>query len=185
MNRKILYVIIAVLVVILAAGVVMVFTMQNPTAAPKNPSVSADATQNTGEAAAPTADPVTGEVPTAPGADVPAAVTDPTASEAATEPTTESGETTEPTEDTKPTDPTDASEGPLIPDAPVATQPANGPVTYLDYLAMTGEQQMAFINTFSSYDAFFAWFNAAKEAYEDSLIVIDGSTPVDGGNVHG
>lgn len=178
MNRKVLYIIIAVLAVILLGGLVFVFVMSNADAAPTTPPaaevVQTDAPTGGAVAADPTAQTDNQ------GAEQ--AVTEGTA--APTE-TTEATEATEVTEATEATDATQETQGTLIPDAPVATQPADGTVTYLDYINMTGAEQMAFINTFSSYDAFFAWFNAAKEAYEDGLIEVDGSTPVDGGNLNG
>ncbi len=39
-------------------------------------------------------------------------------------------------------------------------------VTYAEYLAMTGAEQSAFINSFESTEAFFQWRNAAKAEYE-------------------
>lgn len=187
MNRKVLYIIIAVLAVILLGGLVFVFVMSNADAAPTTPP-AADVIQTdapTGGAAA--ADPTS----QTDNQGAQQAVTEGTAAPTETTEATEATEVTEATEATEATDATDATDatqetqGTLIPDAPVATQPADGTVTYLDYINMTGAEQMAFINTFSSYDAFFTWFNAAKEAYEDGLIEVDGSTPVDGGNLNG
>ena len=80
--------------------------------------------------------------------------------------------------ETNPTEP-DSSEGTEpAPSEPTPSVPpvANG-VTYVEYYQMTGEQQQAFINSFDSIEAFFAWHTAAKEAYEESWTPIDGSTP--------
>lgn len=58
-----------------------------------------------------------------------------------------------------------------------ATQPTTQPTTpanpgagmdYQTFQAMTGAEQRAFQESFESLDAFFAWFTAAKEAYEQA-----------------
>ena len=49
------------------------------------------------------------------------------------------------------------------------TKPSAKPeesMTYEQFQAMTGAEQRAFQDSFESLDAFFAWYNAAKEAYE-------------------
>ncbi len=77
--------------------------------------------------------------------------------------------TTEPTEEA----------GPLFPEATDITVPENNEITYLDYHSMTAAEQKAFINTFESFDAFFEWHDAAYQAYKDSMVLIDGTTPFD------
>ena len=73
-----------------------------------------------------------------------------------------------------------AADDTAISDSPKdVTVPDSDEVTYESYQAMTGEEQMAFMESFESMEAFFAWFNAVKEEYEENLIVIDGSTPID------
>lgn len=52
-----------------------------------------------------------------------------------------------------------------------ATQPSSAPkdpakMDYETFRAMTGAEQRAFQESFESIEAFFAWYNAAKEAYE-------------------
>ena len=89
--------------------------------------------------------------------------------------------TTTPTTEPKETEP----DKPYFPEATGTPAPEKGEVTYLEYHAMTATEQKAFINTFESYDAFFEWHDAAKKAYEDSLIEIDGTTPVDFGDIVG
>ena len=42
----------------------------------------------------------------------------------------------------------------------------DGSTDYEKYLAMTGEEQEAFYNTFASPDEFFAWLNNARAEYE-------------------
>lgn len=39
-------------------------------------------------------------------------------------------------------------------------------MTYEKYIAMRGDDQMAFFNTFGSVEEFVAWYNTAKEKYE-------------------
>ncbi len=53
-------------------------------------------------------------------------------------------------------------------------------VTYAEYLAMTGEEQMAFINSFSSITDFFEWRAAAKAEYESQN---SGGELGNGGNI--
>lgn len=62
-------------------------------------------------------------------------------------------------------------------DAPVITE-----VTYESYIAMSGEQQQAFINQFASVEEFVKWYNASKEKYdaEHPDIEIGGDTVIDG-----
>ena len=59
----------------------------------------------------------------------------------------------------------------------------SGPVEldYETFKAMTGAEQMAYQNSFPSLDAFFDWYMAAKEAYEQANppIEIGGSGVVD------
>ena len=77
------------------------------------------------------------------------------------------------------------STGPVVDDATIpnlpegVTAPASDEVTYEIYQAMTGEEQMVFMDSFESMDAFFAWYNAAKEEYEAKQIEIDGTAPID------
>ena len=47
-----------------------------------------------------------------------------------------------------------------------ATSPVTGMLTYESYEAMTEEQQIAFMETFESIEAFFEWYNTAKAEYE-------------------
>lgn len=58
----------------------------------------------------------------------------------------------------------------------VTTQPSSGENSTMDYKtfqAMTGAEQRAFQDTFESLDAFFEWYNAAKETYEKENPPID------------
>lgn len=81
---------------------------------------------------------------------------------------------TEP-KDPDPTDPTEKPEQPT--DAP-GFAPEISAEAYLAYYNMSGADQQNFINSFDSIDAFFAWHNAAKEAYENNRTPIDGTTPI-------
>ena len=54
-------------------------------------------------------------------------------------------------------------------------------MTYEQFQAMTGAEQFAYQSSFADLDAFFAWYNAAKEAYdkENPSIEIGGNGSVD------
>ena len=78
---------------------------------------------------------------------------------------------------------TNTTEPPQTPETttPAVTEPettAPITVTYPEYLAMSGQDQAAFIDSFDSLEAFFAWLNQAKAEYEDQRIPIDGTTPI-------
>jgi len=93
--------------------------------------------------------------------------TDPSQSTESTE-NTQGSQGTEGTENTEGTEPTEATE-PAESTQPSET-PDDGVVDYEDFIAMTPAQQRAFQESFgqgeAGLDAFFAWYNAAKEAYE-------------------
>ena len=95
-----------------------------------------------------------------------------------------------------------------LPATEVATEPVNHPttdlpkpdqteadsgsqddfeVTYAQYMAMSAKEQRAYMDSFQDVDAFFAWFNAAKEAHErnQDFIEIGGDTSVDIGAIIG
>lgn len=85
--------------------------------------------------------------------------------------------------DPKPsTEPTEST-GPIFPDVTDTNAPEKDELTYLEYHNLSADEQKAFINTFDSIDAFFEWYSAARKAYEDSLIKIDGTTPIDAGEI--
>ena len=99
----------------------------------------------------------------------------PTTTEAVmTEPTTAIGEQQATTLPTEPTSEPETTE----PEATVPPTTAPITVTYPEYLAMSGTDQAAFIESFGSYESFFAWLNAAQAEYEDQRIPIDGTTPI-------
>lgn len=64
---------------------------------------------------------------------------------------------------------------------PTPTRPAGAPMTeYEKYQSMSAEEQMEYMNSFESVDAFFAWYNSAKEEYEAQIPVIEvGDGPID------
>lgn len=71
-----------------------------------------------------------------------------------------------------------------------ATQPSSAPndpvaMDYQTFQSLTGAEQRAYQESFESLDAFFEWYNAAKEAYdkENPTIEIDGSGVVDMGTL--
>ena len=172
MKRKSLYIIIAVLVVILIGALVFVFVMSN----------SRDDNQGTNPGTSDTTpkatDPVTGETIAVPGETETAQLdgdSEVLATDAPEVPAEDQPEQTDPEvpEDTR-----------LIPDTPEMEVPVKDEVTYEDYHNMSGDEQAAFINTFESYEAFFAWYNAAEQEYRDQMIEIDGSTPIDLGGLN-
>lgn len=70
------------------------------------------------------------------------------------------------------------------------TQPGDIPsadeVTYEEYNAMSGEEQMAFFNTFDSMEDFVAWYNAAKEKHDSEHPDIEiGDGNIDIGDIIG
>ena len=58
-------------------------------------------------------------------------------------------------------------------------------LTYEQYNALSGEEQLAYMESFASMADYFAWYNAAKKAYEDSqnrIEVSDGHIDLGGRN---
>lgn len=68
---------------------------------------------------------------------------------------------------------------------PYVSVPGHDELTFLDYHSLSGDEQLAFINSFNSYKDFVSWYSAAKQEYYDSMIEIDGSTPIDLGDLIG
>lgn len=178
MNRKVLYVIIAVLALILIAGLIFVFVAPGmQTAAPQADSSQTDAPQSENGSAEATGDSVSPDAPAADAADPEAGDAPAADVPEQTEETVQQTEAVEPTEESVPEDTR------LIPDVPEIEAPAEEEMTYEKYHSMSGDEQAAFINSFDSYEAFFQWYNAAEEKYKEDMIPIDGSTPIDlGGN---
>lgn len=176
MNKKVLIVIIAILALILIAGLIAIVVMSGSANTPDDQAgISAS-----GDAAA-TADPTTD---TATGTD-----TEQTnGNDGATDEVTEPEETTLPEETYIAGETAPIPEDPDVPDFPDVDEDdeqESGGVTYLDYHNMTATQQKAFIESFGSYDAFFAWHEAAYQAYLDGLVEIGGDTTIDGGDLSG
>ncbi|MBR3962989.1 MAG: hypothetical protein IKK14_05630 [Oscillospiraceae bacterium] len=68
-----------------------------------------------------------------------------------------------------------SSSGPTISDAV-----EDGEMTYEEYMAMDGYEQEKYMKSFESIDAFFNWFNAAKDKYEEENPSIEiGDGPID------
>lgn len=176
MNKKALLLIIIVLAVVLVAGLVAVIAMSG--ANNNNADVNADTPASD---VAATDEPVQ-NVPDAPAdsvQDETNAPADPTQGEATEPEATEDPVVTGPTLDMEDPENNGSSDVPNLPENTGKPAPEKSGVTYLDYHSMSADQQKAFINSFGSYDAFFEWHDAAKKAYEDSLIELDGTTPVD------
>ena len=92
-------------------------------------------------------------------------------------------EPTDATNDSEPNKTTETIDGTEGTD-PVESKPETSGVTYLEYHAMSGKEQKKFINSFPSIDAFMEWHTAAYQAYKDSLTEIDGTTPIDLGELN-
>lgn len=107
------------------------------------------------------------------------------------QPTTSGNTSTAPAASSAPSTAPSASSAPTT--APGGTQgssgtdSSNGEVTYEAYQAMDGTQQKEFYDSFDSVEAFFAWYNAAKEKYEAEhpAIEIGGDGVVDVGGLGG
>ena len=182
MNKKKLITILT-LVVLLTAVFAMIFTgcgKKKPQDEPVEPTTSQteapEVPGNTEETEEPTRETIPGEP----------------------DPYGESDEVTQkPTEETEPSEPAtepeeeDATENTQQPTEPEATQqpttgttniPTAGGTAYESYIAMSGEQQQAFIDQFASVAEFVNWYNAAKAEYDAARpdIEIGGDTVVDG-----
>ena len=144
---------------------------------------------SSGDATQPNANPTENHTTTQPGTTA-GTVTEPNI-DVGTEPqpTTGNEETTQPdatepasTEATEPTatiPSTEPAEKPENPTEPIATEPGEKKITYYDYYyVFTAEEQMAFIESFESIEAFFEWLNAAKEEYESGFFEYDGKYPI-------
>ena len=85
-------------------------------------------------------------------------------------------------ENTKPSEETTAAtEPPHAESQPAQSQEgeSTGEMTYEKYNAMSGDEQLAFFETFDSVEAFIDWYNAAKEKYEKEHPYIE----IDGGEI--
>jgi len=96
----------------------------------------------------------------------------------------DSAQATKPDEATSNTKPED-SQGSTKPDAPQETIKPDKELSYEQYNAMTGAQQQAFFESFSNVEAFFEWYNAAKQEYDEANkdIVIGGDATIDMGDI--
>lgn len=162
MSKKTRIAIIIALAVVLAAGLALIFF---------GPSPFADSQRADGQQQAQ----VTSEPPVS-AADAPSAEQ---SQESASTGDTGTGATEDPDEYTGETS------GIFFPEATGVEAPQSDELTYLEYHNLSATEQKAFINTFESYDAFFAWHDAAKKAYEESLIEIDNSSTIDLGEIVG
>ena len=151
---------------------------------------------SSGDASQPNADPTENNVTTQP--DVTGSeVTEPTSGTEVTDPESTAGDVentqpdaTEPSNDavTEPLDYGTTEPGGIFNTEPENTDPAVEQPSltshtiyqssYMWYHSLSGDQQMEFINSFNSIEAFIAWHTAAFEAYQDSLIEYDGSSVI-------
>lgn len=78
-----------------------------------------------------------------------------------------------------PTETTDSAEESPAPTSAPAESPENNAITapsataYEQYNAMSGDEQIAFMESFDSVDAFVAWYNAAQAEYNASRPAIE------------
>ncbi len=105
------------------------------------------------------------------------------------DPTVESTTVTEPEESTEGTTPTE-TEGTESTEPSEPSEPSEPPVNdteltdYEWYESLSGEEQLAHIESFESIKAFFVWYNAAKAEYEalhPDIDVGDGNVDLSGG----
>lgn len=98
-----------------------------------------------------------------------------------------SAESTEPTATTP--DETEPEQTTAATEATEVTIPANPKeVDYEEYMALSADQQEAFMESFDTMDDFVAWLKEAKKAYQeaqDDAIIVDGKTPIDMGEIAG
>lgn len=85
----------------------------------------------------------------------------------------------QPTEAPKDTEPPKATEAPTEPDSkPTEAPEDDGEMNYEKYMSLSAAEQSEYMNSFESVDAFFEWYNAAKEehaANNNDIEVGDGS----------
>lgn len=91
--------------------------------------------------------------------------------------------TTSPSE-TDPVSPSESESATADPPAPNDSESDFQKLTYAEYIALSGSEQEAYFNKFADIDAFFAWYNAAKEEWENSqsgsdIIIGDGTLDFD------
>lgn len=55
----------------------------------------------------------------------------------------------------------------VVPDTPGTTPEPNSELTYEEYNALSAEEQYAYFLSFDSIEEYFAWYNQAKQEYED------------------
>lgn len=88
-------------------------------------------------------------------------------------------EATQPTDTTVPADTTSPSQAIDPEESTAPTQTPSDSLTYEAFINMTADEQLAYIESFESDDAFFDWYNAAKSAYDNA----NSGTELDGGTI--
>ena len=97
----------------------------------------------------------------------------------ATNPTKpDAGKETDPAEGDKTDKPEDATDSTEPADVTTQTTPPEE-MTYQDFIALTPEQQRLYQDSFNDLEAFFEWYNAAKEKYEEENPPIEIDGPID------
>lgn len=97
----------------------------------------------------------------------------------------QNGGSAKPPKDPKPTEPKPTTPKPTEPTKPTEGDPSDDYVTeYERFLEMSPSEQEEYVDSFPSLDAFFDWYNAAKEAYEQANPPIDaGDGNIDIGDI--
>ena len=118
---------------------------------------------------------------------VPPVITPPADTDPVTPPDDDPGleiKPVEPPADTEDDDETPVTP-PVQPEQPGDKKPEE--YTYEEYIAMSGEEQQAFLERFDSMALFFAWLNAAKAEYDENQndIEIGGDGSIDLGEIVG
>ncbi len=112
----------------------------------------------------------------------------PTDSTSSTEPSNESSSSPTTPEDTKPEDtkPEDTKPEDTKPEDTTPPETGSGITEFEWYIALSGEEQLAFYNTFPSAKEFMEWYNAAKAEYDalhpTETVPNDGNVDLGGGN---
>lgn len=183
MNRKKIVTIIALCLILLAAEIAFVLLNPSPDSAPTEPVASTQGgVATTGDMDNLPTQPDTSESvtsasqteapePTEDGTTGPTETTPPETGTAPTEMEPKPTETESVPTETEPGDDDYDNTGSNI---GVSTEPVlTGDSEYERYMNMSAEEQEEYFNSFDSPEAFFDWYNAAKEEYENNRDVIE------------
>ena len=187
-QRKLLLCMIAVAMLIILAACATKVTPENSSTATSVPASSSEVLSSQGSG---TSEPPASQTPDSQTPDTQNPATQPPATQT---PATQTPASQPPATQTPATQPT-ATQAPATQppttDTPETTPPETvppatenvyvAPTNYKEYLALTGEHQVIFINSFNSPADFAAWLKNAKEIHdqENDKTYVDGDTVVD------